>query len=103
MYVVIQEFHDLEDVKMTKAGPVYHHYMPGDIYPRPGADFKQARADVLASDENLQGHPLIGKVVVTVQEQPAETEPKTEAPKTEEQPKPKRKRRTTTKKKKAVE
>ena len=36
MYRVIKAFADLQDVKKTKSGDLYHEYEIGDEYPRKG-------------------------------------------------------------------
>ena len=62
MYKVIRGFFDLEDYKDTKSGRVYHEYVEGDEYPRAGVDPGAERVALLASDDNLQGEPLIESV-----------------------------------------
>nr|DAN73933.1 MAG TPA: hypothetical protein [Caudoviricetes sp.] len=62
MYKVIKGFFDLEDYKDTKSGRVYHEYVEGDEYPRAGVDPGAERVALLASDDNLQGEPLIESV-----------------------------------------
>lgn len=64
MYKVIKDFFDLTDRKDTKAGPIYHHYSVGDIYPREGLKPSQDRVSELASPDNLQSEPLIAESAV---------------------------------------
>lgn len=62
MYIVLRAFHDLEDAVQTKAGPIYHYYNPGDVFPRAGKRVSQARCISLATCDNAQGRPLIALV-----------------------------------------
>nr|DAV87150.1 MAG TPA: hypothetical protein [Caudoviricetes sp.] len=80
MYKVIRGFFDLEDYKDTKSGRVYHEYVEGDEYPRAGIDPGAERVALLASDDNLQGEPLIESVgdstdAVDPEDEPGEDEP----------------------------
>jgi len=68
MYKVVKMFHDLQDQT--------HEYNIGDIYPREGYEPSLSRIESLASDNNIQGEPLI--VVIEDDPVPAQ-EP--EAPK----------------------
>lgn len=67
MYKVIKGFHDLQDVKKTKSGEIYHEYKVGDAYPRKGVSPSEDRIAELAGSDNKQGIPLIefvGEVAV---------------------------------------
>lgn len=80
MYKVIRGFFDLEDYKDTKSGRVYHEYVEGDEYPRAGIEPGAERVALLASDDNLQGEPLIESVggstdAVDPEDEPGEDEP----------------------------
>lgn len=75
MYKVIRGFFDLEDYKDTKSGRVYHEYVEGDEYPRAGVDPGAERVALLASDDNLQGEPLIESVGGPTGESGTEDEP----------------------------
>ena len=55
MYKVIKYFTDLQDGN--------HPYNVGDIFPREGFEVLPSRIKELASKKNLQGVPLIEKVV----------------------------------------
>lgn len=55
-FVVIKPFTDLEDKK--------HVYKAGQFYPRKGTKLEEARADALASDNNVRKEPLIVEVLV---------------------------------------
>ncbi len=60
MYRVIAMFDDLQDVTTTKAGPVFHRYNVGDVYPRAGADTpSDERIKELSTDTNALCKPLI--------------------------------------------
>lgn len=74
MLKVVRMFHDLQDNA--------HEYNIGDTYPREGYEPSLSRIEELASDQNLQGVPLI----VRIDEDPEE--PK--EPETPAQAKPKR-------------
>lgn len=51
MFNVVKMFHDLQDNA--------HEYNIGDTYPREGYEPSLSRIEELASDQNLQGVPLI--------------------------------------------
>lgn len=55
MYRVIKSFTDLQDNNYA--------YCVGDTFPRNGVDVGAERVSELASDNNLQGVPLIEEVV----------------------------------------
>ena len=55
MYRVIKAFRDLKDNNYA--------YCVGDTFPRNGVDVGAERVAELASDNNLQGVPLIEEVV----------------------------------------
>ena len=55
MYRVIKSFTDLQDNNYA--------YCVGDTFPRNGVDVGAERVAELASDNNLQGVPLIEEVV----------------------------------------
>lgn len=54
-YKVIKYFTDLQDNN--------HAYEVGDVYPRDGFEVLPSRIKELAGKKNLQGEPLIEKVV----------------------------------------
>ena len=84
MYIVIEEFYDLQDYTETKQGNIYRKYNVGDTFPRSGFDVDQDRIRELSSDQNRRGIPLIKEV----------QSPTTDAADTtEEAPKVKRTRR----------
>lgn len=58
-FTVIKEFYDLTDYKSVKNSRIYYHYDVGDPYPRPGLKPNAARIEELATDQNVQGQPLI--------------------------------------------
>lgn len=59
MYKVIKAFHDLQDVKKTKNGEIYHEYHVGDEFPRKGIEVSKERIEELAGSNNKQREPLI--------------------------------------------
>ena len=59
MYRVIKAFADLQDVKKTKSGDLYHEYEIGDEYPRKGLKPSEERIAELSGSNNLQKTPLI--------------------------------------------
>ena len=65
-YTVIEAFVDLQDNN--------HLYRVGDEFPHPGKDVSFARIDELASAKNLLGKPLI-----SANEEAVKAEPKKEA------------------------
>lgn len=70
MYSVVKMFFDLQDHA--------HKYNIGDTYPREGYEPSLSRIDELASDQNLQGVPLIVRIEETpeeIPEEPAEPAP----------------------------
>ena len=70
MLKVVRMFHDLQDNA--------HEYNIGDTYPREGYEPSLSRIEELASDQNLQGVPLIVRID---EDKPEETtEPETPAP-----------------------
>lgn len=81
VFIVIKEFHDLQDFKETKAGPIFHHYQPGDAFPRAGKKVSIARVQSLASAENAQGEALIAEVVSNTNELPIPEEKPADTPK----------------------
>ena len=75
MYRALIRFADLEDSR--------HIYEAGSTFPRPGLTVSPERIEVLSSDKNQAGKPLIAKVV--------EEAPK-EEPKPKKASKPKKKK-----------
>lgn len=69
MYKTIVYFTDLQDMN--------HVYKVGDVYPREGITVPDSRIASLASENNLQGKPLIEEVEEVVES----AEELTEAPK----------------------
>ena len=69
MYRVIKAFADLQDVKKTKSGDLYHEYEIGDEYPRKGLKPSEERIAELSASDNLQKTPLIE----LIEEEEAET------------------------------
>lgn len=62
MFIVIEDFVDLQDFMETKSGKIYHKYRTGDIYPRkdaPVAAKAAGRINALSTDENARRIPLI--------------------------------------------
>ena len=62
MFIVIEDFVDLQDFMETKSGKIYHKYRTGDIYPRKGAPVAAkaaGRINALSPDENARRIPLI--------------------------------------------
>lgn len=70
MYKVIKSFHDLQDVKETKNGPIYTEYKVDDAYPRKGLKPSAERIAELAGSDNKQHTPLIEKVEEKPEEKP---------------------------------
>ena len=71
MYKVIKSFHDLQDVKETKNGPIYTEYKVGDAYPRKGLKPSAERIAELAGSDNKQRTPLIEKIEEKAEKKPA--------------------------------
>lgn len=71
MYKVIKAFHDLQDVKETKNGPIYTEYKVGDAYPRKGLKPSAERIAELAGSDNKQHTPLIEKIEEKAEKKPA--------------------------------
>ena len=69
MYRVIKAFADLQDVKKTKSGDLYHEYEIGDEYPRKGLKPSEERIAEISGSNNLQKTPLIE----LIEEEEAET------------------------------
>lgn len=72
-FVVIKAFIDLEDNR--------HVYKGGHFYPRKGTELDEARADALASNNNVRNEPLIVEVVVREEKDHVEDEQEMEFPK----------------------
>lgn len=72
MYRVIKAFADLQDVKKTKSGDLYHEYEIGDEYPRKGLKPSEERIAELSGSDNLQKTPLIELVEEENPETPKE-------------------------------
>ena len=72
MYVVIENFADLQDDG--------YRYKKGDIYPREGKEVSEARSRVLLSDVNRQRKPLIKEVIEKPIEVPKPIEKAEEKP-----------------------
>lgn len=74
MYRVIKAFADLQDVKKTKSGDLYHEYEIGDEYPRKGLKPSDERIAELFGSNNLQKTPLIEFVEEGEAETPEEAD-----------------------------
>lgn len=73
MYRVIKAFADLQDVKKTKSGYLYHEYEIGDEYPRKGLKPSEERIAELSGSNNLQKTPLIELIEEKEAETPKES------------------------------
>ena len=80
MYRVTTLFDDLQDKVPTPQGKLSWRYLPGDTYPRKGAETNLERIAELMSDKNALGRPLIEEIP-EIPEAPAEAEEPAEAPK----------------------